>query len=43
MDIDTVMSMYNLIEYSDDYSKASGSWWQYCKNKPVVNNNGDIF
>ena len=23
--IDVVMSMYNLIEYSDDYSKASGS------------------
>ena len=24
-DIDTVMPMYNLIEYSDNYSKASGS------------------
>ena len=23
------MPMYNLIEYSDDYSKTSGSVWQY--------------
>ena len=29
-DIDIVMSMYNLIEYSDNYSKISGSLWQYC-------------
>ena len=28
-DIDTVMPMYNLIEYSDNYSKTSGSLWQY--------------
>ena len=28
-DIDVVMSMYNLIEYSDNYSKTSGSLWQY--------------
>ena len=26
-DIDIVMSMYNLIEYSDNYSKTSGSLW----------------
>ena len=26
-DIDIVMSMYNLIEYSDNYSKASGNLW----------------
>ena len=24
-DLDVVMSMYNLIEYSDDYSKTSGN------------------
>ena len=24
--------MYNLIEYSDNYSKACGSLWQYCKD-----------
>ena len=28
-DIDTVMPMYNLIEYTDNYSKISGSLWQY--------------
>ena len=25
--IDTVMPMYNLIEYSDNYSKTLGSLW----------------
>ena len=29
--IDIVMPMHNLIEYSDNYSKTSGSLWQYCK------------
>ena len=38
-DIDIVMPMYNLIEYSDNYSKTSGSLWQYCKDIPAVNNN----
>ena len=28
-DIDIVKPMYNLIEYSDNYSKTSGSLWQY--------------
>ena len=41
-DIDIVMPMYNLIEYSDNYSKTSGSLWQYCKDVPTVNNNGNI-
>ena len=27
-DIDNVMPMYNLIEYSDNYLKTSGSLWQ---------------
>ena len=30
------------IEHSDNYSKTSGSLWQYCKDIPAVNNNGDI-
>ena len=34
--------MYNLIEYSDNCSKTSGSLWQYCKEIPVINDNGDI-
>ena len=40
-DIDIVMSMYNLIEYSDNYSKTYGSLWQHCKDIPAVNNNGN--
>ena len=41
-DIDIVMPMHNLIEYSDNYSKTSGSLWQYCKNIPAVDNNNAI-
>ena len=41
-DLDIVMPMYNLIEYSDDYSKTSGSLWQYCKHIPAVDNNNAI-
>ena len=33
-DIDIVIPMYNLIEYSDDSSKTSGSLWQYYKDDP---------
>ena len=36
------MPMYNLIEYSDNYSETSGSLWQYCKEIPAVNNNDEI-
>ena len=36
-DIDIVMLMYNLIEYSDNYSKTSGSLWQYYKDDPNDN------
>ena len=36
------MPMYNLIEYSDNYSKTSGSLWQYCKKIPAVDDNGAI-
>ena len=32
------MLMYNLTEYSDNYSKTPGSIWQYCKDIPAVNN-----
>ena len=28
------MPMYNLIEYSDNYAKTSGSLWQYYKDDP---------
>ena len=34
------MSMYNLIEYSDNYSDISGSLWQFKKDKqPKENGN----
>ena len=36
------MPMYNLIEYSDHYSKTSGSVWQYRKDIPAANDNGNI-
>ena len=36
------MPMYNLIEYSDNYSKTSGSLWQYCKEIPAITNAGNI-
>ena len=36
-DIDIVMPMYNLIEYSDNYSKTSGTFWQYYKYEPNDN------
>ena len=41
-DIDIVMSMYNLIAYSDNYVKTTGSLWQYCKDIPARNNNNEI-
>ena len=40
--IDIVTPVYNLIEYSDDYSNTSGSLWQYFKEIPAVNNAGNI-
>ena len=36
-DVDIVMPMYNLIEYSDNYSKTSGSLWKYYKDQPNDN------
>ena len=40
--IDIIMNMFNLIDYSDNYSRTSGKLWQYCKEVPDVNNNGSI-
>ena len=41
-DIDIVMPMYNLIEYSDNYVKTTGNLWQYCKDIPARDNNNEI-
>ena len=40
--IDIVMPMYNLIEYSNNYSKTSGSLWQFLKEILTVDNAGNI-
>ena len=32
--LDIVMPMYNLIEYSKNFSKATGSLWNYYRDKP---------
>ena len=33
--IDVVMSVYNVIEYSNNFSKTSRILWQYCRNEPA--------
>ena len=41
-DVDVVISLYNLIEYSDKYLKTSESLWQYYKDESFIDNNGNI-
>ena len=36
-DTDTVIPTYDLIEYSDNYAKTSGSLWQYFRDEPNGN------
>ena len=36
-DIDIVMPMYSLIEYSNNHAKTSGSLWQYYRDDPNDN------
>ena len=36
------MAMYNLLEYSDIYSKKFGRLWHYYKDKLFLNANGVI-
>ena len=36
-DLDIVMSIYTLIEYSDNYEKTTESLWQYCRDEPDDN------
>ena len=33
-DLDVVMPMYNLVEYSKNYRKTTGSLWNYYRDKP---------
>ena len=41
-DCDVAILINNLIEYSDNYSKTSGSLWQYYKNELALTNAGTI-
>ena len=41
-DIDIVMPIYNLIEYSYNYLKTTEGWWQYYKDEPCLDTNGNI-
>ena len=34
--------MYNLVEYSENYSKTPGSLWQYYRDEPYLDNNSAI-
>ena len=36
------MPMYNLTEYSDNYSNTSGSLWQYYRNEQSLGDDGTI-
>ena len=36
------MPMYNLLDYSDNYSKTSGSLQNYYRVEPVLDDNYDI-
>ena len=40
--IDVVISMYNLIEYSDNFSKTSGYLWQFYRDESRLTNAGFI-
>ena len=42
-DLDIVMPMYNLLEYSDNYSKTSGNLWNYYRSEinDSANENND--
>ena len=41
-DIDMVMPMYNLIKYSNNYSKTTWSLWQYYRDEPFLDANNAI-
>ena len=45
-DLDTVIAMYSLFEYSKNYGKTTGSLWNYCRDEPniypTINYNADL-
>ena len=42
-DLDVAMPMYNLIEYSKNYRKATGSLWNYCRDELTDGRNYNNF
>ena len=40
--INVAMPMYNMIEYSDNYSDTSGSLWQFKRDEQLKENNGNL-
>ena len=42
LDIDVVMPMFNLIEYSNNYSKPTGILWQYCRDELALDDGDAI-
>ena len=36
--LDIATPMYNLIEYSENYSDTSGSLWQFKRDEQTINN-----
>ena len=39
--LDIIMPMYNLIEYSNNYSDTSGSLWQFKRDESPLTNDGN--
>ena len=44
-DLDVVMPMYKLLEYSKDYRKITRSLWNYCRDEPsnLLSSNSESF
>ena len=40
-DLDVVMPMYNLLEYSKNYKKTAGSLWNYYRDEPNSSTDND--
>ena len=36
--LDIIMNMYNLLEYSDNFAESSGSLWQYKRRQQNMTN-----
>ena len=40
-DLDIIMPMYNLVEYSDNYADSSGSLYQFKRDESPINDAGN--